>query len=165
VSRASTWGCGYDAPTPRMQYTATSSPRRFSRHSTASTLRAFIATDPQDTFRPAHTSNAAMSTFPLTSCLSLRCAVSFGFSSVARPAAGAHSYVSRIYSGGPHRFAGLGARASDGAGLAMINVLIHIGVLLAFPPLSLGLIRKNKAIVAGRVGPPLLRPISTSPSS
>jgi formate hydrogenlyase subunit 3/multisubunit Na+/H+ antiporter MnhD subunit len=24
VSRASTWGCGYDAPTPRMQYTATS---------------------------------------------------------------------------------------------------------------------------------------------
>ena len=37
----------------------------------------------------------------------------------------------------------------------MINVLIHIGVLLAFPPLSLGLIRKTKAIVAGRVGPPL----------
>ncbi len=35
----------------------------------------------------------------------------------------------------------------------MIASLLHVAVLLAFPPLLLGIIRKTKALVAGRVGP------------
>lgn len=40
----------------------------------------------------------------------------------------------------------------------MINSLTHIVLLLAMPPLMLGVINKTKALFAGRVGPPLLQP-------
>jgi formate hydrogenlyase subunit 4 len=38
------------------------------------------------------------------------------------------------------------------------RILIHMLVVLAFPPLLLGAINKTKALFAGRVGPPLLQP-------
>jgi formate hydrogenlyase subunit 4 len=37
-------------------------------------------------------------------------------------------------------------------------VLVHLALLLLFPPLLLGVIGKTKAIFAGRSGPPLLQP-------
>lgn len=37
----------------------------------------------------------------------------------------------------------------------MIDALIHVAILLLFPPLLLGVINKTKAWFAGRVGPPL----------
>lgn len=40
----------------------------------------------------------------------------------------------------------------------MIHVFIHVFLLLAMPPLMMGVINKTKAIFAGRVGPPLLQP-------
>ena len=40
----------------------------------------------------------------------------------------------------------------------MINALIHLLLLVVMPPLSLGVINKTKAILAGRVGPPVLQP-------
>ena len=42
--------------------------------------------------------------------------------------------------------------------MLMMNILIHIVVLLAMPPLLLGVIAKTKAFFAGRAGPPLLQP-------
>ena len=39
----------------------------------------------------------------------------------------------------------------------MTNILIHIAVLLFFPPLLLGIINKTKAWFAGRIGPPVLQ--------
>ena len=39
----------------------------------------------------------------------------------------------------------------------MINSLIHIAILLIFPPLLPGIINKTKAWFAGRVGPPVLQ--------
>jgi formate hydrogenlyase subunit 4 len=39
----------------------------------------------------------------------------------------------------------------------MINTIIHLALLLAMPPLLLGVINKTKALVAGRKGPPLLQ--------
>ena len=39
----------------------------------------------------------------------------------------------------------------------MINTIIHLVLLLAMPPLLLGVINKTKALVAGRQGPPLLQ--------
>jgi len=41
---------------------------------------------------------------------------------------------------------------------AFVNALVHIAVLLAFPPLLLGVIARTKAVFAGRNGPPLLQP-------
>ena len=40
----------------------------------------------------------------------------------------------------------------------MNDILIHIGLLLAMPPLLVGVIGKTKALFAGRIGPPLLQP-------
>jgi formate hydrogenlyase subunit 4 len=40
----------------------------------------------------------------------------------------------------------------------ILNVLIHLTLLVAMPPLLLGVINKTKAWFAGRVGPPLLQP-------
>lgn len=40
----------------------------------------------------------------------------------------------------------------------MIQLMIHLVLLLVFPPLLLGVINKTKAFCAGRVGPPLLQP-------
>jgi formate hydrogenlyase subunit 4 len=40
----------------------------------------------------------------------------------------------------------------------MAELLIHILILLVFPPLMLGVINKTKAFFAGRNGPPLLQP-------
>ena len=40
----------------------------------------------------------------------------------------------------------------------MIDNLLHILLLIAMPPLLLGIIAKTKALFAGRVGPPLLQP-------
>ncbi len=40
----------------------------------------------------------------------------------------------------------------------IVTPLIHFGVLLALPPLLLGVINKTKAWFAGRRGPPLLQP-------
>ena len=40
----------------------------------------------------------------------------------------------------------------------MIQCLVHIVLLLAMPPLLLGVIGKTKALFAGRVGPPILQP-------
>jgi formate hydrogenlyase subunit 4 len=37
----------------------------------------------------------------------------------------------------------------------MTAALLHVAVLLVFPPFLFGIIRKTKAMVAGRVGPPL----------
>lgn len=39
----------------------------------------------------------------------------------------------------------------------MANTLIHLFLLLAMPPLLLGVINKTKALVAGRAGPPLFQ--------
>jgi formate hydrogenlyase subunit 4 len=39
-----------------------------------------------------------------------------------------------------------------------VHTLIHILLVLALPPLLLGLIGKTKAVLAGRVGPPLWQP-------
>jgi len=39
----------------------------------------------------------------------------------------------------------------------MTNVVLHVGLLLLFPPLLLGVIGKTKAFFAGRVGPPVLQ--------
>ncbi|MCF7849280.1 MAG: NADH-quinone oxidoreductase subunit H [Kiritimatiellales bacterium] len=39
----------------------------------------------------------------------------------------------------------------------MINLLIHFVLMLAMPPLLLGVINKTKALFAGRKGPPLLQ--------
>ncbi len=40
----------------------------------------------------------------------------------------------------------------------IINPLIHIGLLVAMPPLLPGVINRTKAVFAGRKGPPLLQP-------
>ncbi len=40
----------------------------------------------------------------------------------------------------------------------MIQIILHIVVLLVFPPLLWGVINKTKAKFGGRVGPPLLQP-------
>ncbi|MCI0365713.1 MAG: NADH-quinone oxidoreductase subunit H [Phycisphaerales bacterium] len=40
----------------------------------------------------------------------------------------------------------------------MLTPVIHIVVLLAMPPLLLGIIAKTKAFFAGRIGPPVLQP-------
>jgi formate hydrogenlyase subunit 4 len=40
----------------------------------------------------------------------------------------------------------------------VINTFVHLGLLLAMPPLLPGLINKTKAFFAGRKGPPLLQP-------
>jgi formate hydrogenlyase subunit 4 len=40
----------------------------------------------------------------------------------------------------------------------MLDLGIHVVLLLAFPPLSVGVINKIKASFAGRLGPPLLQP-------
>ena len=39
----------------------------------------------------------------------------------------------------------------------MVNLLVHLVLLLVFPPLLLGVINKTKALFAGRRGPPLLQ--------
>lgn len=40
----------------------------------------------------------------------------------------------------------------------MIDLIIHVALLLVFPPLLLGVINKTKALFAGRVGAPFLQP-------
>ncbi len=40
----------------------------------------------------------------------------------------------------------------------MLDLGVHVVLLLAFPPLLLGIIHKTKALCAGRDGPPLLQP-------
>jgi formate hydrogenlyase subunit 4 len=40
----------------------------------------------------------------------------------------------------------------------MRNFAIHVALLIAAPPLLLGVLQKTKAVFAGRVGPPLLQP-------
>jgi len=40
----------------------------------------------------------------------------------------------------------------------MSHILVHILILVVLPPLLLGVIGKTKALVAGRIGPPLLQP-------
>jgi formate hydrogenlyase subunit 4 len=40
----------------------------------------------------------------------------------------------------------------------MSHIWVHIVLLVVFPPLLLGVIGKTKALVAGRIGPPLLQP-------
>ncbi|SRR6266542_1100871 len=40
----------------------------------------------------------------------------------------------------------------------MLDLGVHVVLLLAFPPLLLGVIHKTKALCAGRDGPPLLQP-------
>jgi formate hydrogenlyase subunit 4 len=40
----------------------------------------------------------------------------------------------------------------------LLNLLVHFALLLLMPPLLLGVINKTKALVAGRVGAPLLQP-------
>jgi formate hydrogenlyase subunit 4 len=39
-----------------------------------------------------------------------------------------------------------------------LHILVHVALVLALPPLLLGVINKTKASFAGRVGPPLLQP-------
>ncbi len=39
-----------------------------------------------------------------------------------------------------------------------VHIAIHIALVLALPPLLLGVINKTKALFAGRVGPPLVQP-------
>jgi formate hydrogenlyase subunit 4 len=41
--------------------------------------------------------------------------------------------------------------------MLIVNILIHVLLLLAMPPLLLGVINKTKALVAGRIGPPVLQ--------
>jgi formate hydrogenlyase subunit 4 len=40
----------------------------------------------------------------------------------------------------------------------LLRTLFHLAVLVAMPPLLLGVVNRTKAIFAGRVGPPLLQP-------
>lgn len=40
----------------------------------------------------------------------------------------------------------------------VLNILVHLALLLAMPPLLLGVVNRIKAWFAGRVGPPLLQP-------
>ncbi len=40
----------------------------------------------------------------------------------------------------------------------LLRTLFHLAVLVAVPPLLLGVVNRTKAIFAGRVGPPLLQP-------
>ncbi|HYS93101.1 MAG TPA: NADH-quinone oxidoreductase subunit H, partial [Candidatus Acidoferrales bacterium] len=40
----------------------------------------------------------------------------------------------------------------------MLDLGAHVVLLVAFPPLLLGVIHKTKALCAGRDGPPLLQP-------
>jgi formate hydrogenlyase subunit 4 len=40
----------------------------------------------------------------------------------------------------------------------MLDLVVHLALLLAVPPLLLGVINKTKAWLAGRLGPPLLQP-------
>ncbi len=40
----------------------------------------------------------------------------------------------------------------------LLRTLFHLAVLVAVPPLLLGIVNRTKAIFAGRVGPPLLQP-------
>ena len=40
----------------------------------------------------------------------------------------------------------------------LAHVAVHIALVLALPPLLLGVINRTKAVFAGRVGPPLLQP-------
>ncbi len=42
--------------------------------------------------------------------------------------------------------------------LAVIHAVVHVLVVLAMPPLLLGVIAKTKAVFAGHVGPPVLQP-------
>ena len=42
--------------------------------------------------------------------------------------------------------------------LSLINMVMHLVLLAAAPPLMLGLIQRTKALLAGRKGPPLLQP-------
>ena len=42
--------------------------------------------------------------------------------------------------------------------MTAITILVHLPLLLLMPPLLLGVINKTKALIAGRVGPPLLQP-------
>jgi len=42
--------------------------------------------------------------------------------------------------------------------MRFIHMGIHLALLLALPPLLIGVINKTKALFAGRVGPPLLQP-------
>ncbi len=39
-----------------------------------------------------------------------------------------------------------------------VHTLVHVALVLVFPPLLLGVIGKTKALFGGRVGPPLLQP-------
>jgi formate hydrogenlyase subunit 4 len=39
-----------------------------------------------------------------------------------------------------------------------VHTAVHVALVLALPPLALGVIQKTKAFFAGRVGPPLLQP-------
>ncbi len=43
---------------------------------------------------------------------------------------------------------------------AVTEALVHVALLLALPPLVIGLINKTKAVFAGRKGAPLLQPYS-----
>jgi formate hydrogenlyase subunit 4 len=40
----------------------------------------------------------------------------------------------------------------------LLRTLVHVAVLLALPPLLLGIVNRTKAVFAGRRGPPLLQP-------
>jgi formate hydrogenlyase subunit 4 len=42
--------------------------------------------------------------------------------------------------------------------LSHVHIAIHLALVFALPPLSLGVINKTKALFAGRVGPPLFQP-------
>jgi formate hydrogenlyase subunit 4 len=42
--------------------------------------------------------------------------------------------------------------------MTMIDFAVHVALLLAMPPLLLGIINRTKALFAGRSGPPLLQP-------
>ena len=42
--------------------------------------------------------------------------------------------------------------------MSLIDALVHVALLVALPPLVLGVITRTKAIVAGRRGPPILQP-------
>ena len=41
---------------------------------------------------------------------------------------------------------------------SIVDAVLHVLVLLAVPPLLLGVIAKTKALFAGRVGAPVLQP-------
>jgi formate hydrogenlyase subunit 4 len=42
--------------------------------------------------------------------------------------------------------------------VTIVHLVLHVALVLAMPPLLLGVINRTKAIFAGRVGPPLLQP-------